>query len=370
MVQSFRWDSSYVTGIDEVDTQHMRLVETINALGSLLVQPEGPRSDEIKAVLGDLSDYAQFHFSEEERLMRDVGVDPRHLAHQRHEHQSFIDETLRLAKDTSSLECADRLMKFLIHWLAYHILGSDQSMARQISLIRKGWKPEKAWFEDRQTDVRATEPLLIALNGLFQQVTERNRELHELNASLEAKVAERTRELALANEHLEVLSHTDVLTDLPNRRHALSQLKALWDSGEELACMMIDADGFKQVNDNFGHDAGDVVLTVLSKTLVHSVRNDDVVCRLGGDEFLIICPHTPLKGALHVAENTRKTVDRLRVAVGAGEWKGSISVGVAERTAGMRSPDELIKAADKGVYLAKKRGRNCVAHAAEFAAAD
>jgi len=362
-VQSFQWDSNYVTGIDEVDSQHMRLVETINALGTLLAKPGGARVEAFKAVLGELSAYAQFHFAEEERLMRDVGVDQRHLAYQQHEHQSFIDETARIAENQSVMESADRLMKFLIHWLAYHILGSDQSMARQILLIRQGLEPEQAWLEDRQTDRRATEPLLVALDALFHQVSERNRELYELNASLEAKVAERTHELAIANEHLEALSHTDVLTELPNRRHALSQLKVLWDRSEALSCMMIDADGFKQVNDNYGHDAGDVVLTMLAKTLVHSVRNDDVVCRLGGDEFLIICPHTPLQGALHVAENTRKTVDRLRVTAGAGEWKGSISVGVAERTAGMRSPDELIKAADEGVYLAKKRGRNCVASA-------
>ncbi len=363
-MRSFQWDSNYVTGIDEVDSQHMRLVEIINAFGTLLAKPGGAHVEELKSVLSELSNYAQVHFSEEEELMRVVGVDPRHLAHQEREHQAFIDETARIAENQSLLACADSLMKFLIHWLAYHILGSDQSMARQIRLIRQGCQPEQAWIEERQTNAGATEPLLIALDALFHQVAERNRELYELNASLEVKVAERTRELAIANEHLEALSLTDVLTNLPNRRHALGQLKVFWEMGGALSCMMIDADGFKQVNDNYGHDAGDVVLTTLSKTLVHSVRNDDVVCRLGGDEFLIICPDTPLQGALIVAENTRTCVDQLRVVAGAGEWKGSVSVGVAERTAEMRSLDELIKAADESVYLAKKRGRNCVASVA------
>lgn len=369
-MKSFQWDSNYVTGIDKVDRQHMKLVDTINSLGILLAKPGGARAGELAVVLSELSDYAQFHFSEEEELMRAVGVDPRFVAQQEREHQAFIDETMRLACNKTRLDGADGLMKFLVHWLAYHILGSDQSMARQVLLIRQGWQAEKAWLEERQTNARATEPLLMALDALFQQVSERNRELYELNASLELKVAERTHELAIANEHLKALSLTDVLTNLPNRRHALGQLKAHWDTGGALSCMMIDADGFKRVNDNHGHEAGDAVLTTLSKTLVHSVRNDDVVCRLGGDEFIIICPLTPLKGALIVAENTRKNVEQLCVKAGDGVWKGSISVGVAERTADMRSPDALIKAADEGVYLAKKRGRNCVASAAEATVAE
>jgi hemerythrin len=128
-----------------------------------------------------------------------------------------------------------------------------------------------------------------------------------------------------------------------------------------LACMMIDADGFKQINDRYGHDAGDEVLRQLSRQLRYAVRSDDVVCRLGGDEFLIICPATAMDGALQAAEATRLEIAGLRVAVGdGGAWSGSISVGVAVRTADMQGPEDLIKAADEGVYLAKRKGRNCV----------
>jgi hemerythrin len=91
--------------------------------------------------------------------------------------------------------------------------------------------------------------------------------------------------------------------------------------------MMIDADSFKQINDTQGHDAGDSVLRALSKQLLHAVRNDDIVCRLGGDEFLIICAGTPLDGAMMLAESIREEVAALRVPAGAGEWVGSISVG-------------------------------------------
>ena len=124
--------------------------------------------------------------------------------------------------------------------------------------------------------------------------------------------------------------------------------------------MMIDADGFKLINDRFGHDAGDTVLNQLAKRLKEAVRNDDVVCRLGGDEFLVICPVTPLKGAMLVAELVRKSVAELKVRAGEGEWRGSISVGVASRAPNIKSYEALIKSADEGVYAAKRAGRNCI----------
>lgn len=99
----------------------------------------------------------------------------------------------------------------------------------------------------------------------------------------------------------------------------------------------------------------------LSRQLRYALRTDDVVCRLGGDEFLIICPATPLDGALQIAEATRQQIADMHVAVGdGGEWAGSISVGVAVRTADMQTPEDLIKAADEGVYLSKRKGRNRV----------
>ena len=261
-------------------------------------------------------------------------------------------------------DAAKPLLKFLTYWLAFHILGTDQSMARQVRAIQAGQNPAEAFSAEEVMKEGATEPLLHALNGLFHQVSERNRELLELNRTLEEKVAERTRALSEANHRLEEMALTDVLTGLPNRRHAMSRFTHDWaeaqTNGTPLACMMIDADGFKQINDNYGHDAGDEVLRQLSRNLCYSVRTDDFVCRLGGDEFLIVCPHTSLDGALHAAELMRQAIAALRVSAGNGTWSGSISVGVAVRAPEMRGPEDLLKAADEGVYLAKQNGRNCV----------
>ena len=84
-------------------------------------------------------------------------------------------------------------------------------------------------------------------------------------------------------------------------------------------------------------------------------------CRLGGDEFFVICTHTQLEGAIQLAEKLRLAIDVLRVPAGSGEWHGSISIGVATRKAEMDNFEQLVKAADDGVYCAKKNGRNCVA---------
>jgi hemerythrin len=272
---------------------------------------------------------------------------------------------MHAAISPENLETAKPLLKFLIYWLAYHILGSDQAMAKQIVAIQSGQSATTAYIAEERMKEGAVEPLLHALNGLFRQVSERNRELLQLNQTLEARVAERTNELAIANRQMEVIALTDVLTGLPNRRHAMRSLGLAWDESIKdntpLACMMIDADGFKQINDNYGHDAGDEVLRQLSRNLQYAVRTDDIVCRLGGDEFLVICPNTILDGAMRLAEKLRLAIAAMHVPAGKGEWHGSISIGVAGRKAAMGNLEELIKAADEGVYRAKKNGRNCVA---------
>ena len=234
-------------------------------------------------------------------------------------------------------------------------------MARQIELIKSGVSPKQAFIQEEVEADKSTEPLITALNGLFAQVSQRNEELALLNKSLEDKVAERTKALVEANDRLEQIALTDILTGLPNRRHATQQLSLFWaESSSNNSPMSIDADYFKQVNDTYGHDAGDQVLQELSRALKGSVRTDDLACRLGGDEFLIILPNTDLEGALIAAETTERAVSKLKVKTGDSFWKGSVSIGYATRVEGMNSVADLLKVADSGVYLAKENGRGCV----------
>lgn len=366
-MESFRWDPCFETGIAFVDEQHRRLVDLINAFGDCLIRREETSHDRLGALFGEVVAYARYHFDAEEAFMSEVGVDPRVLRDQARSHGEYVSEMVRMQKvnNPGDHESASALHRFLIHWLAHHILGSDQQMARQVRAIRAGIPATEAYAHSQPSSDGATDPLLRALDGLFQEVSARNRELTRLNQALEAKVAERTRALTDALKQLDDIAHRDALTGLPNRRHALRSFEAEWrsseDRGTSLACMMIDADHFKEVNDTAGHDAGDEVLRRLARCLQHHVRTDDTVCRLGGDEFLILCPRTSLEGALRLAEQVRAAVASLRVRAGSSTWVGSVSVGVAARRAGMASVEDLLKVADEGVYVAKRRGRGCVA---------
>jgi len=364
-MDSFTWGPQFLTGIEEVDAQHHSLVKMINRFGDALATDV---VDErfILTILEELSSYAQSHFQTEEQLMPAMRLDPRHIKAHQTEHRNFMTNVSGLMRTSSrdSLENHRSLFEYLVHWLAYHILGIDQNMARQAEVIKRGVDPEEAYRRQEQKISESTGPLLRALSGLFSIISARNKALMELTRTLEDKVQERTRELSKANEALEVISITDHLTDLPNRRFAMRQLHLLWEEAkknrQQIGCLMIDADGFKKINDTYGHDAGDTVLQHLANELKDSVRSDDIVCRLGGDEFIVLMPHTTLAGALHLGEQIRKRVGRLKVAAGDGYWPGSVSIGVAVTTPRVKSIDELIKEADLAVYRSKQEGKNCV----------
>lgn len=171
-------------------------------------------------------------------------------------------------------------------------------------------------------------------------------------------------ELAVTNSKLQQVALTDFLTGFPNRRYAMGRLQQEWAAcqrnGHALSCMVVDVDRFKQVNDNFGHDIGDLVLKRIAAALKSAVRAEDVICRVGGDEFLIICPNSDLDSALRVGERLRTSVHDMEIVMGDARIRSSLSVGVAERDPSMVDMDDLIKRADEGAYLSKDRGRNRV----------
>jgi len=364
-VKSFNWNSNFETGIQKVDEQHKTLVDIINEYSSLLAN-NATTSNDIEATLEKLLTYTKFHFEDEELLMDNIQLDSRHVQPHKKLHNDLVDEITSMVLDESSDKFSVRthILDLVIYWLAYHILGTDMNMARQMSAIQSGLSPDAAYEQEEKEKDKSTEPLLDALNGLFSQVSARNKELQELNSSLEEKVELRTLQLMEANKHLEKLSLTDPLTNIPNRRYAMQQLTLLWDESEQtskpIVCLMIDVDYFKSINDTYGHDIGDLFLIKFSETLKYSIRNDDIVCRLGGDEFFIICPDTDLKGGLHLAGMIKEKVSLLKIETKEKPIYGSISVGVAVKTKTMSNFEELIKIADKGVYLAKSSGRGCV----------
>lgn len=175
---------------------------------------------------------------------------------------------------------------------------------------------------------------------------------------------EQVARMAVLTRQLRAASMTDVLTDMPNRRYAMKRLEEEWArcsrSGHPLSLVLLDVDHFKRVNDVHGHDVGDVVLCRTARLLEQTTREGDVVARIGGEEFLVICPNTDLDGARHCGERVRAAVESHRIDE--PEFRGGItlSAGVATRSADCPSIDALLKAAGEAVEAAKREGRNQV----------
>lgn len=172
---------------------------------------------------------------------------------------------------------------------------------------------------------------------------------------------EGSREAAFAE--MERLSITDKLTGLHNRAKLDTilemQMAYLQRLKQPFALMLIDIDHFKQVNDNFGHLYGDVVLRKVSSKLRQNVRKTDEVGRWGGEEFLLLCPQTDLSAALQLANDLRELIEREASTANA---RITVSIGVTEVSSVM-PVTEALGLADNALYRAKEEGRNCVMHA-------
>jgi len=160
------------------------------------------------------------------------------------------------------------------------------------------------------------------------------------------------------HEMLMHMAYRDGLTSLLNYRAFEEMLKAEQDRASRydttFSVMMIDIDHFKKVNDTFGHPIGDIVLKTLSDKFSDCVRKSDRVFRYGGEEFAVILPHTGLAMAKNLAERIRITVEKMKFIAG---LHVTVSIGLVQYNDGLTSVD-LVKHADRGLYLAKNRGRN------------
>jgi diguanylate cyclase (GGDEF)-like protein/hemerythrin-like metal-binding protein len=362
MASLFTWNESYVTHLPLVDSQHMKLVGLINDLGEQILSAEALDLKSLTRARATILYYAKVHFGCEEALMKKAGLDPRFLASHLAAHQTFAIKTLALTEynDGRTSDQGRELVKFLVQWLAHHILGVDQSMARQIHAMEGGKTAAEAFESETLYIQSTTAPLLEALGELTQVISQRNSELCRLNREIEKRVKQRTDDLACINKQLQLLSTLDDLTGLPNRRSAVLTLQQFWSEarryGEPLSVLMLDADHFKEVNDNFGHAEGDALLRTMAELLRNAVRASDIVCRLGGDEFLVICPRTTQTGAGEVAKKILDNRKPFLTSEGVECWDGAMSIGLAEVTDTMTHPDELVQSADKALYRAKRQG--------------
>lgn len=200
-------------------------------------------------------------------------------------------------------------------------------------------------------------------NNLRGQVERYNRVLREQDRTTDYLI-QAQKELQAKGAELERLSLTDSLTELNNRRffdNAL-QIEARRSSRymHPLSLIMIDIDYFKEVNDTYGHPAGDAVLLTLAKILTATLRETDIICRYGGEEFTIILPETDYDTGLVIAERLRETVEATDFETETITLSITISVGIASVHKKVINPQRFLKAADKCLYDSKEQGRNCI----------
>ena len=198
---------------------------------------------------------------------------------------------------------------------------------------------------------------------LQAELDARSRQVHRYNARMEIVNAR----LAQVNSELNRLATTDDMTGLVNRREAMVLISDAWVSSQcssvPLSVIALDVDRFKGCNDAYGHDVGDEVLRSVARVLQVTARARDTVCRMGGEEFTILCDGLSECEAAEFAERIRVAVEQTVIETLNATLRVTVSLGVAERTDEMEDADDLLRAADDALYAAKDGGRNLVCQA-------
>jgi len=166
--------------------------------------------------------------------------------------------------------------------------------------------------------------------------------------------------IRLLHQRIEKLSaeaHTDPMTGLLNRRGFYESVDKILPEVRRIAVITLDIDHFKRINDTFGHDVGDAVIIQLARHILSNSREEDLLCRMGGEEFLLLLPDAPLTQAIQLAERLRMQVENQQFE---GAGKVTISLGVTHFYPDKTNIDSALKMADKALYQAKNDGRNRV----------
>ena len=324
----FNWSDTFLTGIESVDAQHRRLQEMINNFAVAALDASKGDSADLAETRGELEEYARVHFTEEEALMAQEGLDARFIHAHRAQHRNFMEEMDTLGPDQSN-DALQGSLAFLLSWLAHHILDIDQSMARQLNSVGLGASAAEAYEAEQSRKRSLTDPLL-------------------------AHIRQEHRE---AERKIRRLAYFDPLTELPNRTRFLElvQQAIRADDDQPVALLLLDIDRFKEVNDTLGHVVGDMLLQQIGSRLRGIMLESDTVARLGGDEFGVLARVTSLHdvgrvvGKIADALDTPVLIDGLPIMVEA-------SIGVA--LAPQHAPDagRLLQRADVAMYHAKSTG--------------
>lgn len=377
VVETFVWDDNFVTGLPEVDRQHHGLVDLFNELNESLFHGSDTSAQTLEAIFDRLLAYAAMHFSDEEALMRQVGLDPRHIDTHHHMHEQFVDQVRGMWASRHTLrQPSETIMGFLTSWLGLHILGIDQAMARQMAAMAAGQTAEEAFEHEARHNNQGTQALLKMVGNLYHVLAQQNTDLVSANQSLEQRVLERTQALALANDELQAanrllqaFSRTDGLLRIHNRAYfderLLEEVARARRLKQPLGLLMMDVDFFKRYNDTYGHQAGDVCLQAVARAVGGVVkRRTDFLARYGGEELVALLPNTDGPGAMLVAQRVNAAVLAMAVPHAQSDAAAvvTLSVGVASAVPALTDDAlagaDLLSVADAALYQAKHQGRD------------
>lgn len=234
----------------------------------------------------------------------------------------------------------------------------DQPVVGQMLAYRKpNEKPQQFLVNASRLPCAGPNTSLAML--VFNDVTALESSRGELTCML--KELERSREeIRKQNKSLQHQAMCDPMTGCMNRRGFFSQFESLWQQAIgrrlDMACLMLDVDHFKSINDNHGHSIGDEVLIGISKTLMRTFRDTDLVCRYGGEEFCIVLPYETVDVAVSAAKRFQ---DALAQQTFAG-LTVTVSIGASARGDDTLQFETLLDQADQALYVAKRSGRNCI----------
>ncbi|WP_419797087.1 MAG: GGDEF domain-containing protein [Terasakiella sp.] len=360
----FPWNKNFETGIEAIDEQHKKLVDLLNKLANSLVRED---MSKVNDAFAELADYAHYHFEQEEAIWSNSLGDDSWLVSHQLSHSSFLPRVLELKGidgNRPSQDVVEAVVKFLIRWLAFHIIDDDKRLALVVIAMESGSTLEEAKvLADRKMNGSfriLIETVLKMYDGLSTRTLDLMRERRA------RMIAEQ--ELREVNRRLEELSVTDQLTGLYNRRHFERvldrEMKRARRENKAVTLYMLDIDYFKSLNDHYGHSGGDVALKTVGQKLFEICRRpSDYAFRVGGEEFAVISREHDEDDDLIFAELIRRAIETLAIPNVKSKVSDYLTVsvgGYAKVPAKQDTMDTYMKEADARLYRAKNAGRNIV----------
>ncbi|MGD1502860.1 GGDEF domain-containing protein [Vibrio harveyi] len=360
----FPWNHNFETGMKKIDEQHYHLFLLVNKLANTLIYDD---QIEVDGVFSELKDYAQYHFSYEESVWNEYFSDDIWNDEHKKSHASFVDEVIKIQADSKDLnwqESIEHILQFLVRWLVFHIIGDDKKMSVAVRELESSDSLEAAKVNAVDT--------LQGINGLvadtvlkmYFEVSSQSIEL--VREKHRRFVAEK--ELRCLNKKLQELAITDELSGLYNRRYfnimTPDILNKAQDTNQLVSFVSIDLDYFKQLNDQFGHLKGDEAITKVGALLsAHFNDLDDIVFRIGGEEFLVVIVGSEHKTSINRAEAFRKATAELSIICETSAQSHILTSSIGVFT---QCPEPnldiryYLDKADQCLYKAKLNGRNIV----------